>query len=53
MIGLNKFEMVQKARAPYRQGALERMKLNNVKRDWLETSKVKVYGEKTFISTLE
>lgn len=29
---------------------LERMKLNNVKRDWPETSKVKVYG-KDYICT--
>ena len=28
---------------------LERMKLNNVKRDWPETSKVKVYGEDVYL----
>lgn len=29
---------------------LERMKLNNVKRDWPETSKVKVYGEDVYFN---
>jgi hypothetical protein len=29
---------------------LERMKLNNVKRDWPETSKVKVYSEDVYFT---
>ena len=29
---------------------LERMKLNNVKRDWPKTSKVKVYGEDVYFN---
>ena len=29
---------------------LERMKLNNVKRDWPETSKVKVYSEDIYFN---
>lgn len=30
---------------------LERMKLNNVKRDWPETSKVKVYGKDVYFNS--